>query len=276
MSSAATIPQARGPDHTAAFLCEGYHYAPRRFEQMNTDAFTTRIMLRPVTCVRGPEAVEMFYEAGRMTRRGAMPSTVVALLQDKGSVQTLDGHAHRVRKEMFLDMMDAMRLDEARRLFREEWRAAVSGWQGREIVLDEELDVMMTRLAMRWCGIDPATQDVERRATELATMYRAAGKLGPAYLRARVLRRRSERWARHLVRDARAQAKASGVLGTLAGHRDADGALMSEEVAAVELLNVLRPIVAVGARKSFCSRIHRPPWGFWGRGVGPTLRSDST
>merc|ERR1711938_249537 len=104
-----------------------------------------------------------------MTRRGAMPSTVVALLQDKGSVQTLDGHAHRVRKEMFLDMMDAMRLDEARRLFREEWRAAVSGWQGREIVLDEELDVMMTRLAMRWCGIDPAPQDVERRATELAS-----------------------------------------------------------------------------------------------------------
>ncbi|MWD28905.1 cytochrome P450 [Aquicoccus sp. SCR17] len=241
------FPTLPGYDHTMAFLREGYVFVGRRCSDLRTDGFRTRLMLRPVTCLRGPEAVREFYRPGRMTRQGAMPGSVVALLQDKGSVQTLDGTAHAVRKAMFLDLMTQDRLDEARRIFREEWEAAARSWQGCTVVLRDAVGGIMTRTALRWCGLDVAPEDVAARATELSAMIGAAGSLGPAHLRARVLRIRSERWARGVIRRARREGVSpDSVLSRLAAHRDADGRQMSVAVAAVELLNLLRPIVAVG------------------------------
>ncbi len=249
------IPDLPGFDSTAAFLREGYGFVAGRCDALQTDAFRTRLMLRPVTCIKGAEAVRAFYHPGRMTRRGAMPRQVVALLQDKGSVQTLDGAAHRVRKTMFMDLMTPGRLDSARRIFAEEWNSTARSWQGCEIALREAVDGVMTRTALRWCGIDPAGEDVAARTVELSAMFSAAGSLGPGYLRARWLRARSERWARGVVAAARQRTDADAdaanprdddVVGLLATHRDVDGSKMSAAAAAVELLNLLRPIVAVG------------------------------
>lgn len=47
----------------------------------------------------------MVYGNGRLARRrGAMPPSVLRLLQDKGSVQQLDGPDYRHRKAMFVDL----------------------------------------------------------------------------------------------------------------------------------------------------------------------------
>ena len=250
MTNSRGIPDLPGFDSTAAFLREGYGFVAGRCDALQTDAFRTRLMLRPVTCIKGAEAVRAFYHPGRMTRRGAMPRLVVALLQDKGSVQTLDGAAHRIRKTMFMDIMTAGRLDSARRILAEEWDSAARTWQGCEIALREAVDGVMTRTALRWCGIDPAGEDVAARTAELSAMFSAAGSLGPDYLRARWLRARSERWARGLITAARRRTAGNprdqDVIGLLATHRDLDGSKMSEAAAAVELLNLLRPIVAVG------------------------------
>ncbi|MSU91568.1 cytochrome P450 [Rhodobacteraceae bacterium 2CG4] len=223
------------------------------------------MMLRPVTCLCGAEAAREFYRPGRMTRRGAMPATVVALLQDKGSVQALDGAAHRVRKAMFLDLMTARRLDAARRIFAGEWTAAADGWQGRTVALRDAVDDIMTRTALRWCGIAAPDREVAARRAELSAMVGAAGSIGPAHLRARLLRERSERWARGVIRHAR-QAGAvgatadAGVVARLALHVDADGSRMTEAAAAVELLNILRPILAAGRYVVFAAHalhVHR-------------------
>src|SRR5690625_5312048 len=72
-------------DSTLAFLREGYPFASSRFEALGEDVFTTRLVLRPVTFLRGEEAAAMFYGGDRFTRQGAMPATVQHLLQDKGS-----------------------------------------------------------------------------------------------------------------------------------------------------------------------------------------------
>ena len=94
-----------GFDSTIPFLREGYSFVSSRCDALNTDLFTSRIGLRPATFIRGAEAAELFYDKNHFTRQGAMPPTVVHLLQDQGSVQALDGDAHRQRKRAFLDLM---------------------------------------------------------------------------------------------------------------------------------------------------------------------------
>ncbi|MBS1301782.1 cytochrome P450 [Loktanella sp. SALINAS62] len=113
---------------------------------------------------------------------------------------------------------------------------------------------MLTRTALRWCGIPVVDQDVTARSRELGAMFRNAGRLGPGYVKARALRARSERWALRIVRAARSRAPQDGadsVPDRLVLHRDADQSRLSDAAAVVELLNVLRPLVAVGVYITF-------------------------
>src|SRR5690554_6631161 len=104
------IPHTPGFDSSLAFLSKGYQFISQRCRQYDSDIFKTRIMLRPVYCVTGAEAAQMFYVPGRFTRVGAMPPTTLSLLQDHGSVLTLDGEAHARRKEMFMALMGPSRI----------------------------------------------------------------------------------------------------------------------------------------------------------------------
>jgi len=186
-----------------------------------------------------------------------MPSSAVALLQGKKSVQMLDGPAHRLRKAMFLNLMSDERLEMGRTLFAEEWQAAALSWGGRTIPLRDEMHPVMTGVALRWCGIDPKQENVAARTEELIAMVCRAGNLGPGYLRAWFLRARSERWARGIIARARREGR-EGAVAALAAHRHADGRLLSDGVAAVELINLLRPIVAIGLYVIFAAHaLHR-------------------
>jgi fatty-acid peroxygenase len=84
------IPRLDGFDSSVALLREGYEFGARRFARCSSDAFETRLMLRRAVVAFGEEAARRLYEPDRMTRRGALPITVVTLLQDFGSVQMLD------------------------------------------------------------------------------------------------------------------------------------------------------------------------------------------
>ena len=249
MSQTSTdIPKLDTFDSSLALLREGYRFISSRCEATRSDAFRTRIMMRNVVCMRGPAAAQQFYHEGRFTRRGAMPSTVVPLLQDWGSVQTLDGEAHRHRKQIFACAMEPDSIASAVAIFREEWDLAVSSWEGRDVVLHDELALVMTRTALRWSGIPLDRSDPPRRAEELAAMIEYAGSFGPKYLRARLLRQRCERWAKALVEDIRSgslDAPEGSAARSAALHRDERGELLATDTAAVELINFLRPIVAI-------------------------------
>lgn len=93
---------------------------------------------------------------------------------------------------------------------------------------------------------------MKARTEELTSMVRAAGSIGLRYLRARWLRARSERWARQIIREAR-QGGWYGAVAAIAGHENASGEALSEETAAVELINLLRPTVAVGVYVTFAA-----------------------
>jgi cytochrome P450 len=119
------IPRLHTVDSAPSLLQEGYAFISRRCDRLGTDAFRTRILLRPAVCMRGEEASRIFYGDGRFTRKGAMPASVQHLLQDKGSVQSLDGDAHRQRKQMFLDVLPRADSTDVREVFLRECALAV-------------------------------------------------------------------------------------------------------------------------------------------------------
>lgn len=270
------IPRDRAVDSTLAFLREGYAFIANRCERLHSDAFLTRLMMHDVVCMRGPDATAAFYREGRFTRRGAMPRTALALLQDRGSVQMLDGAAHHHRKRMFMSAMTAPSIARARHLFAEEWRQAAEQWAGRRIVLHDALGTMLTRTALRWCGIAPEKSDPQARAEEVQAMIAAAGSIGPQHLRARYLRRRTERWAATLIqaiRDGEAQIDRTAPAATVATHHGRDGALLDRDTAAVELINLLRPIVATGRFIVFAAHaLHENP--SWARRLADNPADD--
>ncbi|QGG58624.1 cytochrome P450 [Paenibacillus sp. B01] len=94
-------------------------------------------------------------------------------------------------------------------------------------------------------------------------MYEAPASLGLAYVKGRRSRRQGEKRFAALiedVREGRLDAREGSALRTIALHRDLQGQPLPARIAAVELLNILRPIVAVAVYVAFTAHavIHHP------------------
>ncbi|HEV7957269.1 MAG: cytochrome [Microbacteriaceae bacterium] len=271
------IPRLAARDSTASFLLDGYTFGRRRFERLRTNAFRTRLMLKPVTIMRGADAARLFYEGNRFTRSSALPSSTLLLLQDEGSVQSLDGAPHDHRKLMFLAVTQE---EETRRLvsiFRDDWERAAAEWGTlEEVELHAALLPLLTRTAMSWAGVPVEGGAVLERTDEFAAMLENAGRFGPPTWAARTRRNHSEEWARDLIRRTRSgqlSPSAGSALRIITDHLEADGKPLSTKIAAVELINVLRPIVAVGRYIVFSAlALHRHPR--WARSFASGNDSD--
>ena len=178
-----------------------------------------------------------------------MPITILMLLQDFGSVQLLEGKAHRHRKAMFRNIGTdgaAQRLADE---FQRAWNQTLPRLQrANRIILFHEMEALLTRVGAAWAGIPLTDEEARQRTREYSEMLAATGTVGPRTLRALWLRQRTERWARRVIKQARAgQLKPliDSALHIVAYHRDLEGKLLTPKIAAVELLNVLRAIVAV-------------------------------
>src|SRR3546814_8670666 len=137
-------------------------------------------------------------------------------------------------------------------------------WTNRpEIVLFDEVEEILCRAVCNWAGVPLDDSESTRRTRELSAMVEGAGSVGPRNWRGQFLRARTERWARHLVGQARAglnEPPEVSALRSVAMHRDAAGALMDERVAAVEMINLLRPPVAIARYVIFAAlALHRRP-----------------
>lgn len=205
----------------------------------------------------GEEAAGAFYQPGRFTRRGAMPITALKLLQDRGSVQLEDDEAHRRRKQMFMSVMTP---PHAARLAKEaanHWHDYVRRWENQETtVLLDEVKQLLCRAVCAWAGVPLAENEVVRRAREFGSMIEGAGAVGPRNWRGLLLRARSERWSRSVIagiRNGHLPVPEGTAAYVIATHRDADGKHLDEKVAAVELINVLRPTVAVALYVTFAA-----------------------
>ncbi|MFD5313308.1 cytochrome P450 [Streptomyces ardesiacus] len=251
-------------DRTPALLTEGYAWLPNRMRDSTRPVLRTRLLGRPALAVRGPEAVRFFYDESHVRRHGAIPAPVLDTLFGQGAVHTLDGAAHRTRKELFLPLLEAGRVARLTEHVTGAWDEAVRSWSRRErVVLFDEAAAVLTRGVCDWAGVPRRAVDADTLARDLVAMVDGFATPGPRHLRARRARARQEARTARLVEEVRTDAAvvpAGSFLERVARHRDAERGPLDPRTAAVELLNVLRPTVAVSWFVAFAAHaLHRWP-----------------
>jgi fatty-acid peroxygenase len=244
-----SIPRDRGFDHTLDFLSDGYTFIPKRCERYQSDVFETRLRFKKAICMRGEEAAQMFYTPDRFTRKGAIPPTALMLLQDKGSVATMDAERHHHRKQMFMTLMSEESMQHLANLMVEEWQQQLQKWvKMDQVVLHPKVQEVLCRAVCRWAGISLSNSEVKQRTGEFAAMIDGSGSIGPRNWWGLLRRSRTEQWGRGIIQAVRLNQLAvpeGSATAVTAWHRDLDGRLLDRKVASVELINFLRPTVAV-------------------------------
>lgn len=257
-------PSDKTLDSTLPFARDGYLFVTKRCDRYRTDLFQTRLLLRKSICMRGEDAARLFYDEGRFERSGVAPVRVQETLFGRGGLQGSDGAAHRWRKEMFLSLMSAQAISRLGELSAMQWRAYAAKWEEQEqIVLLDEACEILCRAVCEWAGVPLAELEVTKRARDFAAMIDAGAAIGLRHWRGRWARNRAEKWIGGIVEDVRNHRLApdeGSALHMIAFHRDRQGQLLNERIAAVELINVLRPTVAVAWYVTFAAlALHQYP-----------------
>ena len=260
------IPHDECIDSTVALLLDPYRFVSKRCRRYGTDLFEARLLLRPTTCMTGPEAARLFYDPERFQREGAMPGAIKKTLLGQGGVQGLDGAAHRHRKAMFMSLMTPERISRLVETASAEWDAAAERWaRWDEVVLFDEACEVLTRAVCAWAGVPLTEEEVEERTRMLRLLFDGAGAVGPRHLASRLARKQANEWAADVVEDVRAgrlHPPEETAAYVVAWHRDHRGEMLDPRVAAVALLNVLRPTVAVAVYVTFIAHaLHEHPEG---------------
>jgi fatty-acid peroxygenase len=235
-------------DESLRVLLDGYAWLPDRRRRSPGGVVRTRLLGRRAIGLCGPEAARFFYNEDHIRRHGAIPGAVQSTLFGHGAVHTLDGPGHRQRKAVFLSLVTSQSTAELTQSICAAWDEVAASWPvGRRIVLFDEAARALTRGVTRWAGLDLTGSDADQMAGDLVAMVDGFATLGPRHWRARAARRRQEATLADTVTRVRAgtvHPREGSALDVVSRHRE-NGDLLSPRVAAVELLNVIRPTVAV-------------------------------
>src|SRR5699024_1167612 len=105
-----------------------------------------------------------------------------------------------------------------------------------------------TRAICRWTGVPTDGVDMDKLSEQLGNLYEAAEKIGMKHFKGVFSRNKTEKWLIDIIkaiREGRHITEEHTPLYKIATHRDVNGKWLDEKVAAVEVLNLLRPTVAI-------------------------------
>lgn len=253
------IPSDRMPDSTLALMREGYRFLSNRRAALGSDIFQTRLLLRKVICVSGRDAAEWLYDPARFIRHGAAPGLIQKTLTGQEGVQSLDGEAHRNRKAMFMSVMTRESLGHWNDAFVREWERRLPVWaDAPHIVLFDEVQSLLCHAACHWAGVPLQPGEDTMRGRQMGAMVDGFATLGLSHWRAREARRQAERWMEDIIARVRGETGGGTLsvapelpLHRIAWHEDETGRLLPVRIAAVEMLNLIRPITAIATYIAF-------------------------
>ena len=264
MSMNEQVPSDKTPDNSLALICEGYRFIGNRMDRYQSDIFEARLLGQKVICITGEDAAKMFYNPELFMREGAAPKRVQKTLFGENAVQTMDGEAHIHRKLLFMSLMTPPHQKRLAQLAKEQWKASVDRWKASDsIILFDEAKVILCRIACSWAGVPLAKEEEQDRAEDFAHMVDAFGAVGPRHWKGRRARTRAEEWIMEVIEKVRTgelQAEQGSALYEMAFHKQLDGTLLDKRMAAIELINVLRPIVAISTFITYSAlAVHEHP-----------------
>lgn len=231
-------------------LDEGYLLLSELRKEADAPVVKARLLNKEVIAVYGKEAARAFYDPANFKRKGAMPKVVLKTLFGEEGVQTLDDEEHNQRKKVFMDLMTPKRMEDYHRIVDRTLTEKMEHLQGELELFDVAKDVLF-RSICEWSGID-LTKMNEREINQLAeyqiSMISSAVTNPITHIEGIENRKKSEKWAQSLIEDARINpvaGKENVALYAFANAKDTQGNLLPIDVAAVELLNIIRPTVAL-------------------------------
>lgn len=231
-------------------LDEGYLVLSELRKEANAPVVKARLLNKEVIAIYGKEAAKKFYDPQNFKREGAMPKIVLKTLFGENGVQTLDGQAHEHRKTIFMDLMTPKRMEEYHRILDKNLTKKLDQQQGEFELFDLAKDVLF-RSICEWAGIDLSQfskKEVDQLAEYQISMISSAVTNPATHIKGIDNRKKSEKWAQSLIENARTNpvaGKDDVALYAFAQATDDHGELLPIDIAAVELLNVIRPTVAL-------------------------------
>ena len=264
MSDTNQMPREEGIDHSLSLMREGYMYILNRRKSFNSNVFETRLLGKKAICMVGKEAAEIFYDTEKFKRKDAAPNRAVQTLFGKNGVQALDGQDHKHRKEMFMSIMSPEGLQSLIDITKKQWKTTINKWeQMDEVILYEEIKEVLCRAACQWAGVPLEEDDVKQMTKDLAAMFESSAAVGPNHWLGRNARNKVENWIGELVdkvRNGEIKPPEDTALHRFVWHRDLEGNLLDIETAAVEVINILRPIVSIAIFINFIAlALHHYP-----------------
>lgn len=258
------IPHDKSLDNSLALKQEGYLFISNRVERYKSDIFKARLLGQDAICMTGSEAAEIFYDKDRFQRNGAAPKRIQKTLFGQNGIQTMDGDPHIHRKRLFLSLMTPSHQQELAELVKEQWQIAVGKWKTKdEVVLFEEARNILCKVACQWAGVPIEEEEIIERGNDFISMIYGFGAIGPLHWKGRRARDRAEKWIRQVIEDVRSgqlRADKGTAVHEMAFHEELDGNKLDTQIAAVELINVLRPIVAIATFITFSAlALHEHP-----------------
>lgn len=229
---------------------KGYNLLGELRDDVDAPVVKATFLTEEIIAVYGEEAARKFYDPTLFKREGVMPTPVLKTLFGEDGVQTLDGKAHHHRKNYFMDLMTPERMEDYRNLLDEKLEQKLAKQNGTFELFDLANMVLFETIA-EWSGINLGNlseDEIENLAKNQITMISGAVTSPTDHFKGIADRNESEEWAQGLIKDAREHpvpGKEHLALYTFAHATDLEGDLLPLEVAAVELLNVIRPTVAL-------------------------------
>ncbi len=254
MSAIKKIPCDMTIDNSLSMLFEGYSFIQNRCNRYKTDIFQTRLLGQKAICMSGEEAAKIFYDNNYFKRKDVAPKRVQKTLTGQNGVQGLDGDAHKNRKQMFMSIMTQENMIKLKDDTIRQWKANSAKWHDNDIILFDEAQIIMCQIACRWAGVPLQRKEIKQRATDLGKMIDGFGAIGLRNHQGRCARERSEEWIRDIIIQIRSH-KLTPTKGSaadiIAWHHDQNQKLLNTQIAAVELLNIIRPMVAIATYITF-------------------------
>lgn len=253
------IPHDKSFDATFAVADDGYIFVSKRCRFLKSDIFLSRIMLQKTICMQGREAAELFYNTKYFERKNIAPNFIKSFLSGHGGIQGLDNEAHRNRKELFMSLMDGNQIERLMRITANKWDKYADEWEDKDqIVLLDEAGKLLTEAVCEWTGVPLDIDEQDRRSADLGMLIEGSGTLSYPHWQGRLAHHRTEKWIEDLIKKTRSESsegdtEAQNALQRISWHRDHEGKLLKSHIASTELINIIRPTVAVARYITFAA-----------------------
>ena len=249
------IPDDKGLDSTLDLLKEGYLFISNRVNKYKSDIFETHLLGQKAICISSEEGAKLFYDSELFYRKGVAPKRVQKTLFGVGAIQSMDGENHIHRKKLFMSLMTPKYQNQLADLTIDTLKTYSKKWEGEEsVVLFDEMNEILCRVVCKWAGVPLKDSEVKERAEDFSLMVDAFGAIGPRHWKGRRARTRAEEWIKEVIEDVRfgnIKVEEGTALHAMAFYKDLYGNYLDSNMAGIELINVLRPIVAISTFITF-------------------------